>query len=173
MIIFVLGPYRGDGQTEFIESNPPENFQNIFNELHQIGIKVHFGKWEIDARPTALLIEYMGYASNINEIKGKIWDIGRVDSLNSDWYDFDEVMLWSWCCGIVIDKLSNLYQNQSIIHAHEWMSGGAVFYAKSIDNPKLKTIFTTHATMLGRALSGRGENLYDIQEDIYPEKKGN
>jgi glycogen phosphorylase/synthase len=51
------------------------------------------------------------------------------------------------------------------------MSGGAIFYLNSLKNNKFKTVFTTHATMLGRTLCGTGYNVYEIQDKIDANQK--
>ncbi|MFW6286275.1 MAG: glycogen/starch synthase [Nanoarchaeota archaeon] len=201
---FVIGPYFNHENSDFIEKDIPENFKIAYDELLTLGIKLHFGKWNIGniesknnnsdkqvdtnkiqedetnddkfnvySDVNTILIEYLGYAHNINDIKSKLWELYNIDSLNSKWYDFDEVILWSWCCGIVIEKLKN---NMNIlgdiyVHAHEWMSGGSIFYLKSLNDNSYKTIFTTHATMLGRTLGGRGENVYNIDDGFDVDKK--
>ena len=56
------------------------------------------------------------------------------------------------------------------MHSHEWMSGGAIFYINTLNNKKFKTIFTTHATMLGRAMTGSGYNIYNLPNSFDAEK---
>ncbi len=163
---FCLGPYTFKNE-EFVEKDIPKKFIDASESLKQKGIIIHYGLWNYaDVSANVILVEYMGYSSHINEIKSDIWDIGKVDSLNSDWYDFDEVMLWSWCCGIVISELSKNFDSKVLVHAHEWMSGGCIFYLKKVKSLQFRTIFTTHATMLGRSICGHGENLYDLIETI-------
>ena len=173
---FVMGPFYEGSYSDFEEKEIPLKFKDKFEELEKIGIKVHYGIWKDKSYPVqVLLIEHLEYSSHINDIKGKLWELYNIDSLNSSWYDFDEAILWSWCCGIVVEKLSELFVikgdgeevlNDIYIHSHEWMAGGAILYLKSLDSDLLKypfnTVFTTHATMLGRSLSGNGSDVYDF-----------
>lgn len=152
---YLVGALRDKDNKEFISIECPEEFQNVKNELEDIGIKLHFGRWKINGEPNVILIEYLDYSNNINDIKGKLWNNYKIDSLGSLWNDFDEVILWSWCCGIAIEKLMQKKEENILVQSHEWMSGGAIFYLKQLINKdKFRCIFTTHATMLGRALSG-------------------
>ena len=162
---FLIGPWLDNSTDEFIEMKIPRKFKKVYDELKDMGIIIHFGKWNVNKnKPQVILVEYLGYRSHIDDIKGKIWEIGKVDSLGSNWYDFDEVMLWSWSCGIVIEKIGSLSSEKKLVHSHEWMSGGVNFYIKSRADLKnnFKTIFTTHATMLGRALCGNGRDIYNL-----------
>lgn len=166
---FVLGPAYLQNNSEFCNEECPKQLEKVSESLAEIGIKIYFGKWNIKGSPNTILVDYIGYSKNINNIKTYLWEKHKIDSINSDWYDFDEVLLWSWCCGIVIDKITeNVPENQTIhVHAHEWISGGSIFYLKSLDYyKKFKTVFTTHATMLGRSLSGSGQNVYELENKI-------
>ncbi len=166
---FCVGPYRKEKQTEFVELELPTEFRIINENLKSKGIKIHYGIWEISGRPKTILIEYLDHSNNLNNIKTKLWDEYKIDSLNSQWFDTDEVLLWSWCCGIAIEEISKLYEN-TLMHAHEWLSCGAIFYSK-IQKNNIKTIFTTHATMLGRALVGNRIRLYEHIGEISANEK--
>jgi glycogen(starch) synthase len=50
------------------------------------------------------------------------------------------------------------------------MSGFALLYLKTI-NSNIGTVFTTHATMLGRSIAGSGDNLYAMLDKINPEQE--
>lgn len=167
---FLVGPYFESSKKDFTETKVPKAFEPCMGELEGMGIKVHFGTTDIKGKKKVILVEHLGFGSHMNGIKKYLWDEYQIDSLNTAWYDYDEAILWSWVCGIVIDKLSSKIKNSDkiLVHSHEWMSGGAIFYLNSLQNDRFRTIFTTHATMLGRALSGHGENLYSILDSINP-----
>ncbi|MFW5704574.1 MAG: glycosyltransferase [Nanoarchaeota archaeon] len=167
---FAVGPYvKGRSEYDFVPKEIPYEFEKIFAELEEMGIKVHYGVWLRPEKPEVLLVEYIGFSSHVNEIKGKLWEYYQIDSLGSAWHDYDEVMLWSWCCGIVIDKLSNLFNGEVIAHGHEWMGGISLLYLTSLKSGNIRTVFTTHATMLGRALSGQGRLPVEIIGDRNPD----
>ena len=98
--------------------------------------------------------------SQKNDIKTKLWEDFKVESLTSP-FDFDEPIVWSWAVGMLLKKISYvLHQMKIIAHFHEWLSGGALLYLKK-HNSHIKTVFTTHATMLGRTLAGNEFDLYN------------
>jgi phosphorylase/glycogen(starch) synthase len=170
---FVMGPYLNGNKAEFTEEELPESFRDVYDKLVSMGINIYYGSWKVNGSPKVILVDYMGFASNVNDIKSKLSELYGIDSLNSAWHDFDEVILWSWCCGIVISELSSSLGIDSdvYVHAHEWMSGGSIFYINSLNDKKFKSVFTTHATMLGRTLGGCGESVYEIGDDFDPDKK--
>ncbi len=167
---FSIGYFKDGHSDEFSPMEVPEKFQKATQDLEKLGIKLHFGKWITQGYPNTILVEYIEYSSHINEIKSTLWEKFSIDSMNSNWYDFDEAILWSWTCGIVIERLSKELEGDVHVHSHEWMSGGAILYLKTLNNNRFKTIFTTHATMLGRAYAGNGFDLYSDIEEIDPNK---
>jgi len=171
---YAIGPYK-NSNPEFLEFETiPKEFEKAFLELKNLGIILHFGEWKINKNTKTILIEYLGYSKNINLVKSRIWELYKIDSLNTSWFDWEEPILWSWCIGIAIEKLSkniNLDSN-ILVHVHEWLSGGTILYLKSLENKiRFNTIFTTHATMLGRALCGNSYDLYELEKktDLNPE----
>jgi phosphorylase/glycogen(starch) synthase len=168
---YCVGPYFENSLTVFKRVDIPEQFKKSVTELELIGIKLHFGIWDVHTNPNVILVEYLGYGQHIDDIKKSIWDNYKVDSLNSNWYDFDEACLWSWSCGVAIDYLRKNYTNHTLVHAHEWMSGGSIAYFENQLKDNLSTVFTTHATMLGRTITGNMENLYSLPEYYDFEKR--
>ncbi len=167
---YMVGPYFESSKKTFYETEVPQNLTEKVKELESMGIKVHFGTTDISGDKNVILVDYMSYSENIDDIKKKLWKRYEIDSLNSDWHDYDEAILWSWCCGIVIEKLNEDNDENVLVHAHEWMSGGTILYFKMKEIRKFKCIFTTHATMLGRTISSHGEDLRSIQNVINPQR---
>jgi len=154
---FLLGPYYPEkAVTEYLKQNPPKFCEKVFSELKNEGINCYFGKWLVQGKPNVILIEFNEILKNVNKIKWELWRDYKIDSLGTG-FDFDEPVAWSTACGIVIDKLLPLFKDKAVIgQFHEWMSGAALLYI----HKKIPTVFTTHATMLGRTIAGSGEDLY-------------
>ena len=55
----------------------------------------------------------------------------------------------------------NLTETDKVVYqAHEWMTGmGALYVQEAV--PEVATIFTTHATSIGRSIAGNNKPLYD------------
>jgi len=137
--------------------------------MQNIGIVCHCGKLFVKGRPNVILLDFHGFFGMTNEIKRKLWDDYRIDSLNSG-FDVDEPLTWSYAVGILIEKLSKLYEGKRIVaQFHEWLSAGGLLYLKK-SGCKVATIFTTHATVLGRAIASVTD-LYDKITTIEPEQE--
>ncbi len=161
---FVVGPYFPDkNASEFIEESVPEEMKKPFSLLKGEGISCHYGRWLTDVDVPAILIDFSGFASRKNEIKTELWNNYRIDSLNTSYFDFDEPVIWAYAAGRVVHEVSK--GRKAIAHCHEWLSAAALLYLKSVKSG-VATVFTTHATVLGRTLSGAGVDIYDSRVSI-------
>jgi len=152
-----------NARVDFDEEKPPEDISDVLSKLESEGIKCYYGRWLIPGRPKTILVDSRGYARKINEIKTKLWEDYRVDSLSSDNW-FNDPVLWSYSVGILIESLMKgkyLRGKRVVAHFHEWLSGTALLYLEKKDAP-VATIFTTHATILGRTIAGTGGDLYKM-----------
>ena len=133
----------------------------------QLGVKVRVGRWKISAKPIAILIDYTSMYSIKNEILGHLWERYQLDSIQGQW-DYIEPVVFGYAAGKVIESFVewNVSPDDNVVaQFHEWMTGAGVLYIKE-HCPYISTVFTTHATYLGRAISGNGLPLYS-QLDSY------
>ncbi|MBN1544830.1 hypothetical protein JW898_05215 [Candidatus Woesearchaeota archaeon] len=171
---FLIGPYFKDlADLEVNEETLPHGFQEVFDELRNEGIVCHFGRWQIKGSPRVILIDFSGYWPRKDAIKKMLWDKFQVDSLFAGG-DYDEAIVWSSAAGRFIERFIQKKQERGennfkyVAHFHEWLSGGGLLHLKN-SGVKVGTVFTTHATMLGRTIAGSGRDLYDELEGINPE----
>ncbi len=163
-----VGPYFHDKATEEFEEVPtPKEFEKKCKELETEGIQIHFGKWLIKGSPFTILIDFNNYWYKLNEIKQKLWENFSISSIRSG-YDYDEPLVWSYAVGRVIQCLAN--NKKTVVQCHEWLSGVTLLYLK-INKVKISTVFTTHATILGRTLSSNNVNLYAVLDKINPDQE--
>lgn len=170
---FVIGPYfHHKIKGEFNEQAPPEYFKEAFYKLEKEGIICHFGTWLIHGHPSTILIDFNGYWHKLNDFKTWYWNELKLDTLNSP-PDFNEPFLWSITVGRLLEELAAFpgSKNKKIVaHFHEWLSGGALAYLYLKKIP-ITTIFTTHATVLGRALASVDKPLYEKITDYNPDEE--
>lgn len=168
---FLIGPYfQKSSKSIFKEKPVPEKYKETYEKLKQRGIICHFGNWLIEGEPNVVLVDFQNFWPQINRIKKELWDSFKIDSLGSG-YDFDEPVLWSWAVGILIEGLGMVDSDKKIVaHCHEWLSGATILYLKK-NNIKIATVFTTHATTLGRTLAGHEMDIYSEMQEIDPQKE--
>jgi glycogen synthase len=137
-------------------------FADWQSEAAETGLKVRVGRWTIPGEPIAVLVDFNPFFEKKNEIYGWLWENYGVDSLHA-YGDYDEASMFSYAAALVVESYYNYYLDSSkrvIYHANEWMCGlGALYINNKL--PEIGTIFTTHATSIGRSIAGNMKPLYD------------
>ncbi len=151
----------------FVEDNDlfPEWRERALSQ----GLKCRIGRWKIESSPIAILVDYTPLYQSKNEILGHLWEQYELDSIRGQW-DYIEPVLFGYAAGQVIESFCNFFLQQTshiVAQFHEWMTGSGVLYLKE-HCPQVATVFTTHATYLGRAISGNGLPLYDNLKTYLP-----
>lgn len=170
-----LGEQFGDklifiGPDLWNEDNPSPYFKERKTLLKQAqqklqlpwGINIRVGRWDIPGAPQVVLVNPGDTARHLSEIYGEMWRDYGVDSLHS-YGDYEESCAFAVASAIAIQALTqHLKANPSRVVAHfdEWTTGMGLLYLKNRE-PRISTIFTTHATSIGRSICGNGKPLYD------------
>ena len=131
-------------------------------EAKNQGLKIRVGRWTVPGEPIAILVDFNPYFEKKNNIYGWLWENYGVDSLHA-YGDYDEASMFSYAAALVVESFYNHYltlKDKVIYHANEWMCGlGALYINNKL--PQIGTIFTTHATSIGRSIAGNMKPLYD------------
>ena len=126
------------------------------------GMQVRIGRWNIPGKPIAILVDFKKFLPEQDTILGKCWKDFGVDSLTGNW-DYKENFLFGYVAGRVIESFwkCNIFHTDKVVaQFHEWQTGAGLLYLKQANIP-IATVFTTHATMIGRCLAGNNFPLYD------------
>lgn len=125
------------------------------------GISVRVGRWNVTGKPIAILVDYKGLYSVKDEIYGQMWEKFHVDSLHA-YGDYDESCMFGVASAMVIESIVKWAKPQGDVVAHfdEWTTGMGLLHVKK-HCPRVATVFTTHATSIGRSICGNGKPLYD------------
>lgn len=126
------------------------------------GLAVRVGRWDIPGRPIAILVKFDAMYASKDEFYGKMWDKFGVDSLHA-YGDYDEACAFGRAAAAVIETLVNYFGAKAgnvIAHFDEWTLGAGLLTVKE-RIPAAATVFTTHATSIGRSICGNGKPLYD------------
>ena len=126
------------------------------------GLKVKVGRWTVPGEPIAVLVDFTPYFEQKDEIYGWLWENYGVDSLHA-YGDYDEASMFSYAAALVTESFYKHYLNSQqhvVYHANEWMCGlGALYINNKL--PQIGSVFTTHATSIGRSIAGNMKPLYD------------
>ncbi len=139
---------------------------SLFAEWHaeaeKQGLKIRIGRWTVPGNPVAILVDFTPYFAQKNEIYGQLWADFQVDSLHA-YGDYDEASMFSYAAALVVGSFYDYYLNdkqQVVYHGNEWMTGLGLLYIQK-HYPQIATVFTTHATSIGRSIAGNNKPLYD------------
>lgn len=131
-------------------------------EAKEQGLQLRVGRWTVPGEPIAVLVDFHPFFEQKNEIYGWLWENYGVDSLHA-YGDYDEASMFSYAAALVVESFYNLYLNAEqrvVYHANEWMCGLGALYINA-HLPQVGTVFTTHATSIGRSIAGNQKPLYD------------
>ncbi len=161
--VFFVGPdfWRGKENPLFIESdNYCEAWKQYAREHDNLSVRI--GRWNIPGEPVVFLVDFKPFFEHKNEIYTEMWNHYQVDSLHA-YGDYDEASMFAYATGKVVESFYrfNLMPTDKVVfQAHEWMTGMAALYLQ-LAVPEIATIFTTHATSIGRSIAGNNKPLYD------------
>lgn len=161
--ILFIGPdvWKGKENPLFVEDDDLLKDWRIHASEAE-GLNMRLGRWNIPGNPIAVLVDFAPYFEQKNDIYTQAWIDYQVDSLHA-YGDYDEASMFSYAAGKVVESFYRFFltsDDKVVYQAHEWMTGlGALYVQKHV--PEIATIFTTHATSIGRSIAGNNKPLYD------------
>ncbi len=160
--IIFIGPncWHDISSPYFIEE--PTLFEDWKNKADTEGLSLKIGRWDIPGEPISILVDFEPFYREKNNIYGKMWELYGVDSLHS-YGDYDEASMFSYAAAKVVESFYKYYLDGSksvVYHGNEWMTGLGLLYIHH-KLPQIATLFTTHATSIGRSIAGNNKPLYD------------
>ena len=158
------------GPDVWTEENPSPYFKEYKSLLKNCvknlelphGISIRVGRWMIPGNPIVVLVKFDGVYEHLNHYYGEIWKNFRVDSLHA-YGDYDEGCAFGIASAIVMAALTDHLKEDPknvIAHFNEWTTGMGLLHLRTLC-PEIATLFTTHATSIGRSICGNGKPLYD------------
>ncbi|MDE7336470.1 MAG: glycogen/starch synthase [Muribaculaceae bacterium] len=126
------------------------------------GVRVRVGRWNVPGRPIAVLVKFDAMYAENPALFTRMWELYGVDSLHS-YGDYSEACAFSHAAALVIESICRFKGYNSgegvIAHFDEWTTGMGLLHVKA-ELPAAATVFTTHATSIGRSICGNGKQLY-------------
>ena len=140
----------------------PSLFRSWRIQAAQEGLRLRVGRWNIPGSPVAILVDFKHLLPQSDSILTQYWKDFGVDSISGNW-DYKESALFGYAAGLVIESFWNFNLSESdkvVAQFHEWQTGAGLLQVKRSRIP-VATVFTTHATVVGRCLAGNNLALYD------------
>ena len=151
--VIFFGPDFGDhSNLTFKES------KSLLKGWRPKGVRV--GRWQVPGKPIAVLLKWDELWVQKDAIYAHAWEKYGVQS-HAAYGDYDESNMFAYAVGQLAESLYNhLGQPTTAMHCNEWQTAFTILYLKE-HCPKIATLFTTHATGIGRSIAGNYKPLYD------------
>jgi glycogen synthase len=161
----LLGPYFAQTAAAEFEPLPVTDetpLERAILWMREQGLTVYYGNWLITGKPKIVLFDFVSIYDQVNAIKGRIWDNHKISTLGVEELVNQTIALGEMI-RLFLGQLAqeNKSKTNIVVHFHEWMAATCLPDLKK-EKVKISTVFTTHATMLGRYLAGNVPNFYDV-----------
>ena len=160
--IIFIGPdiWNKTQPADFIEDNSLFGAWRAHAEAQE-GLHVKVGRWDVPGQPPVVLVDFKPFLGERDTLFYTMWERYQVNSLHA-YGDYDESCIFAYAVGKVIESFYHYYKLEDKRVAalfNEWMLGMGALYVK-MTLPKVATLFTTHATSIGRSIAGNNKALY-------------
>ncbi|MCC6423102.1 MAG: glycosyltransferase [Phycisphaerales bacterium] len=165
----LIGPYNPATAALEFEEQPTEGFiRQTLDRLREQGITCHYGRWLVQGRPRVILLDYRARYASLDSDKYLLWKDHGIPTVASDG-EVNDVVAFGFTVAEFFRELSNVVTDRPILaHFHEWMGGVAVPRIAHLKMP-ISTVFTTHATLLGRYLASDNPCFYEHLPFLNPD----
>lgn len=126
------------------------------------GITFRTGRWDIPGKPIVILVKFDSVYPHLDAYYARAWERFGVDSLHSNG-DYPEGCAFSLAAAMTIAAVADYLkadEKSTIAHFDEWTCAMGLLHLEDA-HPGIATVFTTHATSIGRSICGNGKPLYD------------
>ncbi|CAO4363980.1 unnamed protein product [Caenorhabditis nigoni] len=160
----MFGPMK-DGKWR-LEVDPiePENrtIRAAMKRFQADGFRCMYGRWLIEGYPKVILFDLGSGAVKMNEWKHELFEKCKIGIPHEDIESNDAVIL-GFMVAIFLKHFRESvtsYQPLVVAHFHEWQAGVGLLMTR-LWKLDIATVYTTHATLLGRHLCAGGADLYN------------
>lgn len=150
----MIGPFLNKSILAELEiiNESTDVFAKAAANLRKRGYEVIYAEWLITGRPKVVLFNPIIEEKALGVVKYLLWKNHGIET-GSAHALVNQVVSFAFLTKLFFDELVKLVPHGKIIgHFHEWMAGLPILDIKR-DKMPVKTVFTTHATQLGRHLA--------------------
>ncbi|CAJ0959283.1 unnamed protein product, partial [Mesorhabditis belari] len=160
----LLGPQKEERWRLEVEPIEPENrtIREAIKKMQMDGFRCTYGRWLIESYPKVILFDLGSGALKMNEWKQELFEKTKIGIPHEDTESNDAVILGFMVAIFLRHFRESIqgYQPLVIGHFHEWQAGVGLLMTR-MWHVDVATVYTTHATLLGRHLCAGGNDLYN------------
>ncbi len=163
----MVGPYRGQTSDLELDAKKPTGWlAQVVEGLRAQGVEAKTGRWLVQGRPRAILLKHNLAGEALDAVKYRIWKDHGIESPGNDPL-VDDVIGFSEALRKLAEQLCKVWESRGrgsanrrvLMHFHEWMTGLAIPMIRR-EQLGCASVFTTHATIVGRYYASSGCDLY-------------
>lgn len=163
----LVGPWiEHKAVLDFEPTRPGGFLARVLEQLEKDGTRCRYGRWLVPGNPRAILIDPNLDGRRLGEVKYRLWHDHGIESPGHDAL-IDGAIGFGEGARRLLEVLSRQWgtgtaakPRRLVAHFHEWLGSFALPMVRHQDLP-VATIFTTHATILGRYIASSEEGFYD------------
>lgn len=160
---------------DIIENNTPDDFiedPNLLKdwkeECSKNGLPIRIGRWNVPGTPNVVLVNYQSLFKDKNDFFFQMWKDFGLESQEA-YGDYEESSIFAIGAAKIMESyyhFHNLEKQKVAAHFNEWMLSMGLLYLKK-NTPSIATLFTTHATTVGRSIAGNNKPLYGEMSNYF------
>ncbi|MCQ2347777.1 MAG: glycogen/starch synthase [Paludibacteraceae bacterium] len=166
--VFFIGPDFGAHSNLFFKEDASLWSKLSLTTYNLPPTTCRIGRWQVPGEPIAILLTWQHLWEQKNAIYGWAWEHFGVKS-HAAYGDYDDSCMFGYAAGQLVEAMTKTLTKTKakvVAHANEWQTAFMLFYLRSYC-PSVRTMFTTHATGIGRSIAGNGKPLYDYFEGYH------
>jgi glycogen(starch) synthase len=160
----MLGPYNEERVKLEVEVLEPETarMKYTLDQMQEWGFRVVYGRWLIDGYPKVVLFDIGSAAWKLDAWKHDLWEKCHI---GVPWQDKEtnDCVIFGFLTAVFLNTFLEAEEGDPplvVAHFHEWQAGVGLIMCR-LWRTTIATVFTTHATLLGRHLCAAGTDLYN------------
>ena len=172
----MMGPYNEHLVRTEVEVLEPDNeiIQEAIRSMNTHGIRVIYGRWLIDGYPQVILFDIGSASWKLDEWKHDFFETCSIGVPHHDRESNDSIIFGycvTWFLQEFHSQLSERRPNPLIVaHFHEWLAAVGLVLCRT-RHLDIATVFTTHATLLGRYLCAGNVDFYNNLDKFQLDKE--
>lgn len=166
----LVGPLNEEAvKTEVEVLQPKGVFEKALSSFRDQGIEFVYGRWLIEGYPQVLLINIKSAASRLDDWRADTWTKSGI-GLPAEDSESNDAILFGYVTSWFLEEFVNASRKVAgqpyiVGHFHEWMTGIGLLQTR-FKHLDVATVFTTHATLLGRYLCAGSVDFYNNLADF-------
>lgn len=169
----LFGPYKEQcarTEVEFGDFGQDNPLQIATNRMREKGFDVKIGRWLVDGNPQIILFDIASASAKLNEWKQELWEKTGVGIPHAD-IECNDSVIFGYVTAMYIAEFRNAAEQVAgrppriVAHFHEWLAGIGLIMLR-LWNVDVATVFTTHATLLGRFLCAGALDFYNNLDKV-------